>query len=126
MNSENKEPNEICIRTLYSKSSFMMWLLSTLDDFKYASGFDIRYTSMSLSKSDLRNISLCSDDRPFVITFDMVHGTTSIVNTKTGRSGFSKCGHSKFSYLIGTAVAWHRYCKKDVPYFVDEAVVSIR
>lgn len=95
--------------------SFVMWVCSALKDLRYASGIDMQDVCTRLERSDLRKLTLYEEGRPFVIVFDIIKGTTAIINTRTGRTGFSKCGHNPFNYAIGAAVAWCRYCKREVP-----------
>lgn len=47
---------------------------------------------------------------------NLIYGTVTIINTRSGRMGFSKCNPKDvFDPVIGVAIAWARYCGETIP-----------
>ena len=54
---------------------------------------------------------------------NLIYGTVTIINTRSGRMGFSKCNPKDvFDPVIGVAIAWARYCGETVP---DEMAITV-
>ena len=50
------------------------------------------------------------------IKVNFVKRIVTVFNIRTGNFGVAKCKDTDtFSYNVGVAIAWARYCKKDIP-----------
>lgn len=62
-------------------------------------------------------------DEELNIYGEYAHSTTTIVNIRSGRIGFSRCSlEDVFDPIIGIAIAWARYCGETVP---DEISITV-
>lgn len=51
--------------------------------------------------------------------------SVAIINTRNGRTGFSKCHpHDKFNISVGYAIAWARYLGEEVPKQANPTTIS--
>lgn len=113
-------------RKIETRDEFRLWVMSVLRDCEYGTELDVFFRSglrTLLSEEQQEKVIDGTDN--FMVYYDIVHGTTLIVNTRTGRHGFAKCGHSYFSYYVGAAIAWCKYCGKEIPIFDSSWTATI-
>lgn len=101
-----------------TREEFRAWVMSALRDCECATLLDVFFRSgLRTLLSEKQQGKVIDGTNSFMIYYDTDHGTTLIVNTRNGRHGFAKCGHSQFSYYVGAAVAWRKYCGVEIPIF---------